>query len=130
VDVGTAVVSIASSGLMTAGISYAAGVFRRQRTAPVDNAERLSDAAMRQVDQFQERADRAEATADRAEAKLEQANTEVDRLRGTVRGLEDTVTRLTSTLTDLINHIHSPRMTIEQLRVMVPLNHGTNGTRL
>lgn len=127
-DLGTIVVSFASSGLVTAGVAAVVGAVRKRKTAPTDNAEKLSDAAMRQVDQFQERAERAEQTADRTEAKLALANTEVDRLRNNVYDLQDTVAAMTLKLHGLVAAIHDPYMDIHRLRAMVPLSPPANGT--
>lgn len=127
-DLATAAVSIGGSLISAGGGAWVVNAIRKRRTAPVDNAVKLNQAAMAQVDQFQESAARAEATADRAEAKLELANTEIDRLRGHVRTLEDTVLKLTSKLNNLIDVIHEPSMSMDQLRARVPLPPSRNGT--
>lgn len=115
---------------------------RTRRTAPTDNTVRLSaaamaqvESAMRQVDQLQERAAAAEqnvAATERASAaarqEAEDARSETATVRREMRKVSAKAEELADRLDVLIQHIHDPYMTIERLRVMVPLPKPTNGT--
>lgn len=120
-DVGTIVVSLASSGLVTAGVTAIVGAARKRRTAPAEITERINAAAMAQVDQLQERVKDAEATADRALRRAIEVEDQLILARREASALAER-------LAMLARWIHEPTMTIDQLRVRVPLLPGMNGT--
>ena len=110
----TTIVTLVVSSL--AGVAAILNIFFTRKKVKVDNTVALSDAAMRQVNELQERATDAEGRLDRAVSKADALGKQVDRLMVKIRML---------TLA-----IHDPTVTIERLRVMVPLTQSTNGTRL
>jgi multidrug efflux pump subunit AcrA (membrane-fusion protein) len=101
---------------------------RARRTAPTDNTVRLSSAAMaqvesamRQVDQLQEQLDGAERAARDARIEADDCRRETAEARREMRRVTAKAEELGDRLDRLIAHIHDPYMTIERLRVMVPL---------
>lgn len=119
-DLGTIIVSLASSGLVTAGVTTVAGAMRKRRTAPAEITERINAAAMAQVDQLQERVKDAEATADRALRRAIEVEDQLILARREASALAER-------LAMLARWIHEPTMNIEILRNRVPLMPGMNG---
>lgn len=123
-------------GLLTGGGAVAAvNAVAKRRVTKADVVDRLSDAQLKWVGEFQEdaksaRAEAADARREAADARREAADTRrevADARRETVEAqrqmavLREQVDALSERLHGLIQMIHEPAMTIERLRVVIPL---------
>jgi hypothetical protein len=114
------VAQIIGSLLGSGGIAWIVTSIARRRTAPFDNAARLSDAAMVQVDQLQEQVKEARVEANECRLETSEARRQVRRLAADVDVLANRLHMLTLA-------IHDPGVTIERLRRMVPISPSVNG---
>jgi chromosome segregation ATPase len=127
VDLFTAGVSIGGSLISAGGGAWIVNAIRRRRAAPIDATVRLTDAAMKQVDQLQERVLDAEATTQRTQQRLHEVEQEAEDAKQQVRAIRRECADLAERMATLARWIHDPYMTIEQLRTRVPLTPGANG---
>jgi chromosome segregation ATPase len=127
VDTWTAVVSIGGAILSGGGVAAAVDGVRRWRSVPVDNAVKITDAAMRQVDQLQQRVQDAEETTERTQQRMHEVEQEAEDTRQQLRAVRREAADLAERIATLARWIHDPYMTMEALRARVPAPTGTNG---
>lgn len=126
-DLLTAGVSIVGSVLAGGGGASVVAALAKRRTAPADSAKTLTDAAMLQVDQLQERVKDAEATTARTQQRLHEVEREAEDAHQQVRALRRAAADLEERLSLLARWIHTEGMTVDTLKVRVPLPLGRNG---
>jgi uncharacterized membrane protein len=112
-------VAIGSGGLFGFVSALVVPLVRRP-AVKAEATERLTEAAMQQVDQLQEevREARRETRETRQEAR--EASQEAAQARRTVQVLNSEVEELTTKLHRLIGWIHEDSMTMDRLRILVP----------
>lgn len=113
-------VAIGSGGLFSLVWAIVLPLIRRP-AIKAEATERLTDAAMAQVDQLQERVNEAEKAA-------KEAREEAEATRQQVRAIRRECADLAERMAQLARWIHQPEMSLERLRAMVPLAPGANGT--
>lgn len=111
-DLTTTVATVVGAALGGGGLVAVVNAFARRRTVRTDAADRLSDSALRWVEQFQEEA--AEARREAAECRREsaEARREMAAVRLEAKELAADLHRLRAAILD-------PRITIERLRALV-----------
>lgn len=119
-DVVTVLVSLGGAVLSGGGLAVMGQAIAKRRTAPAEITSRLNDAAMSQVDQLQERVREADLAA-------RDARRESEGVTRDMRAVRQEANELAERLSALIRMIHSPEMTLERLRSLVPMPPGRNG---
>jgi uncharacterized protein (DUF3084 family) len=110
------------------GISWLGQYLTKRRTAPIDNAVRISDASMRMIDQMQEQVADAQRAVIDARREADDARREASAARREMRAVSQEAEELAAKLHKLTRAIHDPYQSLERLRMMLPLPPATNGT--
>jgi predicted amino acid-binding ACT domain protein len=114
VDAVTVLVSLSGALVSSGGVGVVVNALAKKRTNKADAAETLTDTALTIV---------AALKADAASARLDSTA-----VRKEMSAVRDQVEALGGKLRRLIATIHEPAMTIEQLRIIVPLLPSQNGS--
>lgn len=117
----TTLASLLGAGLGGGGLVAVVNAFARRKVVRVDAADRLSDSALRWVEQFQEEA--AEARREAAACRQEsiEARREMHLVREEAKELAADLHRLRRAILD-------PNASLERLRAMVGPDGPGNGT--
>lgn len=124
------VVAILGSG----GISYIVNAIANRRVVRVDAVDRLSDSALKWVEQFQEQATAAQVEAARAWAVVNQirqecaeTRREVTDARTQLRAVRDEAELLSREIQHIRRLVTEPGMTINRLRDALGVDPKING---
>jgi chromosome segregation ATPase len=117
----TAAVTAASALLGGAGFAALINAFTGRRTRRVEVADRLSDSSLKWVQEFQEETQTSRRETAEARRETAEARREIEALRREVADVRHEAEGLATKLHKLTTAIHDPYMSLDRLRVMVPL---------
>lgn len=114
-------VQVVSAAIAAGALTVAVSWWRGRRSAPVDNAVKLTDASIKMMENMAHQVAEAQQDAQEARRDLAEARREMADARRLASGMRRDMQSLADRLHRLAELVHDPYMTLDRLREMIPL---------